>query len=194
VSGRRSAPPPPTAAAARAALREGASAEDAVFLQRFFKTGPGQYGAGDRFLGVRVPALRRVARSFRDLPLEETLALLRSGWHEERLLAVVLLADAYRGADAPGREAIYRAYLANTALVNNWDLVDASAPLIVGPHVRPDDLAPLDRLARSSSLWERRIAIVATLHWIRQGEFRPTLHVAALLLGDAHDLLHKAGG
>jgi 3-methyladenine DNA glycosylase AlkD len=175
-------------------LRAEADPEDAVNLQRFFKTGPGQYGEGDRFLGVRVPALRRVARAHRDLPLPDAAEMLTSKWHEERLLALLLLVDRYRRADAAGKQAVFDAYLANTRYVNNWDLVDASAPYIVGAHLDPDDTALLDRFARSANVWERRIAVLATFHGIKQGEFAPALRMAERLVGDEHDLVHKAVG
>jgi 3-methyladenine DNA glycosylase AlkD len=171
----------------------------AAGVARFFKTGPGEYGEGDRFLGLTVPQIRRLARAHRALPLAGTLAvalaLLASEWHEERLLALLLLADAHARAQDPAeRRAIHDAYLARIGRVNNWDLVDASAPYIVGPHVAPDDLALLERLAASPSLWERRIAMVATQHHIRTGDVRPALHVAGRLLDDREDLLHKATG
>ena len=175
-------------------IRAEADADDAVFLQRFFKTGPGEYGAGDRFLGVRVPALRRLARTHRTLPLDDTLALLRSKWHEERLLALVLLVGRYKRADARGRQEVYDAYLANTRHINNWDLVDASAEHVVGPHIEPNAPEILDRLAASDDVWERRIAMLATFHWIKQREFRPALAIADRLVNDRHDLIHKAVG
>jgi 3-methyladenine DNA glycosylase AlkD len=178
----------------QAELRALADAERAAGVARFFKTGPGEYGEGDRFLGLTVPQLRRLARAHRALPLDGALALLDSAWHEERLLALLLLVGAHDRADEAGRRRILDAYLAHTARVNNWDLVDASAAGIVGPHVAPDDLALLDRLSASSSLWERRIAMVATYHHIRRGEMRPALHVAERLLDDRHDLIHKAVG
>jgi len=171
-----------------------ANPETATFLQRFFKTSPGQYGEGDRFLGIRVPQLRSLVRRSRDLPLGAALELLRSPWHEERLLALLLLVDRYRRGGAEERDAIHRAYLANTRYVNNWDLVDTSAEHLVGAHLNPDLLNLLEDLARSESVWERRIAMIATFHWIKRGEFRPTLQIVTLLVWDAHDLIHKAVG
>lgn len=165
-----------------------------VFLQRFFKTGPGQYGEGDRFLGIRVPVLRRLAREYRSLPLDAGLELLRSAWHEERLLALLLLVEQYRCGSAAVRKTIHQAYLAHTRFINNWDLVDASAEHIVGAHLDPFDLTLLMQLARSESVWERRIAIMATFYWIKKEDFRPTLCIADLLLRDPHDLIHKALG
>jgi 3-methyladenine DNA glycosylase AlkD len=175
-------------------LRSLGDAKDAEFLQRFFKTGPGEYGEGDRFLGVRVPVTRRVAREFRDLSVDETLKLLAEPWHEARLLAVILLAHRYERGDAQQREAVYRAYLANARRVNNWDLVDSSARDIVGEHLMRRPRSPLDTLARSKDLWERRIAIIATHAFIRAGEYDDTLRIAERLLDDPHDLIHKAVG
>ena len=167
---------------------------DAKFLQGFFKTGPGQYGAGDKFLGLRVPELRRFVREYSDLEDSQALEMLASPWHEERLLALLFLVDKYRRGDDAARQRIHRTYLANTRYINNWDLVDASAHYIVGQHLDAKNIRLLERLARSDDIWERRIAIVATFHFIRAGEFRPTLKIAKLLVDDAHDLIHKAVG
>jgi 3-methyladenine DNA glycosylase AlkD len=183
-----------TLTAVKREIRALADPRDAEHLQRFFKTGKGQYGEGDRFLGIRVPQLRALARRFRSLPHEQVLSLLRSPWHEQRLLAVLLLVDQYRRGTDVERETIYRAYLDHTDYINNWDLVDSSAEHIVGPQLDPSDLRGLQALARSESLWERRIAMLATFHWIKAAEFRPTLCVATLLLDDSHDLIHKAVG
>jgi 3-methyladenine DNA glycosylase AlkD len=183
-----------TLTAVKREIRALADPRDAEHLQRFFKTGKGQYGEGDRFLGIRVPQLRVLARRFRSLPHEQVLSLLRSPWHEQRLLAVLLLVDQYRRGTDVERETIYRAYLDHTDYINNWDLVDSSAEHIVGPKLDPSDLRGLQTLARSESLWERRIAILATFHWIKAAEFRPTLYVAKLLLDDSRDLIHKAVG
>ncbi|HEX8393802.1 MAG TPA: DNA alkylation repair protein [Longimicrobium sp.] len=169
-------------------------ADDARFLAGYFRTGPGEYGEGDRFLGIRVPVLRRLVRESRGLPLDRVAELLRSPWHEARLLACLLLADAYPRADAAARDDIYRLYLRNTAFINNWDLVDSSAPHVVGAHLVDKDRAVLEHLARSESLWERRIAILATQHFIRRGDFGTTLRIAELLVDDGHDLIHKAVG
>lgn len=184
----------PSLRAVRRDLRAEADRDDAVNLQRFFKTGPGQYGEGDRFLGVRVPVLRRLARVHQDLPVADVLTLLESKWHEERLLALLLLVSHYRRADVAGKQAIHDAYLANTRYINNWDLVDSSAEHIIGAHVAPGGAALLDRLAASANVWERRIAMLATFHWIKRGEFTPALRVAEWLVNDPHDLIHKAVG
>lgn len=187
-------PPTLTAAAAMRALRAVATPERAEGARRFFKTGPGEYGEGDQFLGVTVPDLRRVVREFRELGLGEVLELLRSPWHEARSLALLILCEQYKRGDDAVRKKIYDLYLGNTRFVNNWDLVDCSAPPIVGAHVRERDRAVLRKLARSKSLWERRIAIIATQHLIRAGELDETLRIAALLVNDGHDLIHKAVG
>jgi 3-methyladenine DNA glycosylase AlkD len=184
----------PTLARLRRELRAEADADDAVHLQRFFKTGPGQYGEGDRFLGVRVPVLRRLALDYRALSADDALLLLQSRWHEERLLGLLLLVGIYQRGEDADKQAVYDAYLEHTRHINNWDLVDASAEHIVGPHVGFDRLDVLERLARSPDLWERRIAMLATFHWIKQGRFAPALRIATLLLNDRHDLIHKAVG
>ncbi len=171
-----------------------ADPETAAFLHGFFKTGPGQYGEGDRFLGIRVPRLRALVRPARKLALKEVLELLRSPWHEERLMALLLLVDRYQNGDSAEREAIHVAYLASTGYINNWDLVDSSAGQIVGAHLARSDLNLLERLACSASVWERRIAIIATFHWSKRGEFRPALKISTLLVNDSHDLIHKAVG
>jgi 3-methyladenine DNA glycosylase AlkD len=182
-------------AAIRARIRALADPEIAAHSARFFKTGPGEYGAGDRFLGVRVPVVRKVAREFRGAPLAAALPLLRSRLHEERLLALVMMVDLYQRGGDGAQEAVYAAYLAHTPrYVNNWDLVDTSAPQIVGAHLEARDRRVLLELASSRSLWERRVAIIATLHFIKRGAFRDTLVIARALLDDGEDLIHKAAG
>jgi 3-methyladenine DNA glycosylase AlkD len=178
----------------RRAIWQLADPETAQLLQRFFKTGEGEYGAGDRFLGIRVPALRRLARTYWTLPLASTLELLRSPWHEERLLALLLFVEQYRRGDQLQREEIFQVYLAHTRFINNWDLVDASAEHIVGEHLDPDQTGVLEKLACFGSTWERRIAVLATFYWVKRGEFRPTLRIAERLVSDSHDLIHKAVG
>lgn len=135
-----------------------------------------------------------MSKEFTPIEVAEAVALLQSKWHEARLLALMILARKYERAAAPERDVIYRAYLANTNRINNWDLVDSSAHLIVGAHLRDRDRSPLWALARSESLWERRIAIIATLDFIRHDDFDDTLRIAEILLGDRHDLIHKASG
>lgn len=175
-------------------LRALGDPERAKHSLRFFRTGPGQYGEGDRFLGLTVPVIRAEARELKDAPLDTLAGLLQSPWHEARLLALVVLVGQYRRGSEEQRAAIYRLYLNSTNRTNSWDLVDVSAADIVGAHLREGDRSLLDRLARSPSLWERRIAIIATQHFIRRGEFADTLRIAAVLIGDAEDLIHKAVG
>jgi 3-methyladenine DNA glycosylase AlkD len=184
----------PTLATLRQELYALANPADAIHLQRFFKTAPGEYGSGDRFLGLRVPALRRLVRDYNQLADAHALEMLASSWHEERLLALLLLVDGYRRGDSSRRDAIHRAYLTHTRYINNWDLVDASAEHIVGPHLNAREIKLLERLAASKDIWERRIAIISTFHFIKRDEFGPTLRIARLLLRDPHDLIHKAVG
>jgi 3-methyladenine DNA glycosylase AlkD len=187
-------PTPLNARDASQRLRGLACPKQAAILARFFKTGPGQYGEGDSFIGVRVPVTRKLARQFSGLPMGEVESLLHSAVHEERLLALVILVDQFKSADTAQRKRIYELYLANTAWINNWDLVDLSAPAIVGGYLLDRSRKPLRRLAKSSSLWERRISIVATHWFIRRNDFADTLAIAAMLRDDAHDLIHKAVG
>lgn len=184
----------PTLAAVRREIRALGSPERAKGSLRFFRTGPGEYGEGDKFLGLTVPEMRAIARRYRALDHDAVVELLQSSWHEERLVALVLLVDTYERGDKSQRDKIHRAYLANTRRINNWDLVDASAAAIVGGHLDATEISLLERLARSKDLWERRIAIVATYYFIKHNEFAPTLRIAEMLLGDSHDLIHKAVG
>ncbi|HLA86295.1 MAG TPA: DNA alkylation repair protein [Thermoguttaceae bacterium] len=177
-----------------AQLRRLASPDRAAVSARFFKTGPGEYGEGDRFIGVRVPEIRTVAKQFRDLPLAEIKTLLRSEIHEERLLALVILVGQFDKGDEAARKRIHDFYLANARWVNNWDLVDLSAPTIVGGYLENRSRRPVHRLAKSDGLWQRRIAVLATFHFIRRGDFDDTFKVAEMLLADREDLIHKAVG
>lgn len=160
----------------------------------FFKTGPGEYGEGDVFIGVPVPAIRALASRYRDLDRDSTLALLRSSVHEERTLALVILIRQFKKGSPDGRQAIFDLYLDNTAYINNWDLVDLSAKWIVGGHLRDKPKDVLYTLARSSSLWERRIAVLATFPYINEGDSDDALRIAETLLPDRHDLIQKAVG
>lgn len=175
-------------------LRSLGSPEQAANLARFFKTDPGQYGEGDQFIGVKVPVIRKVAKEFKSLPLAEVECLLHSEIHEERLLALVILVGQFEKADNAVRKRIYDLYLGNTAHINNWDLVDLSAPKIVGRHLETRSRRPLYRLAKSANLWERRISIVATGWFIWRDDFADTLKIAEILLNDEDDLIHKAVG
>jgi 3-methyladenine DNA glycosylase AlkD len=183
-----------SASAIRAELRRLADPKHAAALGWFFKTAPGEYAEGDRFLGLRVPDLRRLSRTYRDAPLPAITALLESRWHEERLLALFLLVGRYTRGTPAERERIFRLYLRHARYVNNWDLVDSSAGQILGAHLEGRSRATLTRLARSRIVWERRMAVIATSHDIRRGQFDETLRIARLLLHDPHDLIHKAVG
>jgi 3-methyladenine DNA glycosylase AlkD len=162
--------------------------------QWFFKTGPGQYGEGDRFLGFTVPVLRTLVSEYAALPLRATASLLKSPWHEERLLALLILVRQYERGDAAARDAIYQCYIDNRSRINNWDLVDCSAPQIVGAHLQQGSRSFLRELARSRSLWDRRIAILATFQYIKANDFADALAIARMLLADREDLIHKAVG
>lgn len=175
-------------------LAELADPQTALISQRFFKTGPGEYGAGDLFRGIRVPVLRSLAKKYQLIPLPEAESLLRSAYHEDRLLALLLLVRLYAGGNEGTKAEIYRMYLDNTRFINNWDLVDSSAEHIVGAFLGDKNRTPLYHLAQSSSLWERRIAMMATFHFIKRGEFGETLKLAEMLLVDREDLIHKAVG
>jgi len=177
--------------------KELSSLEDshtASFLKRFFKTGPGEYGEGDLFRGIRVPVLRKLAKEYQSLTLAETEVLLRSSYHEDRLLALLILVRACLRGDDAVKEKAFDLYLKNTQFINNWDLVDSSAAQIVGAFLWDKNRDVLYRLARSSDLWERRIAIIATFHFIRRCEFTETLKIAEILLAAREDLIHKAVG
>jgi 3-methyladenine DNA glycosylase AlkD len=175
-------------------LRKHKDREKARLLQRFFKTGPGEYAEGDIFLGLNVPTLRTLSKRYQSLPLPETLKLLKSLIHEERLLALLILVSHYEKADPAGKEKIYKAYLAHTRYINNWDLVDLSAKRIVGAFLEDQDRTVLRSLALSDSLWERRIAVLACFHFIAQDDLTDSLKIARVLLHDPHDLIHKAVG
>lgn len=183
-----------TAAAVHRRILTLADADRANASRWFFKTGPGQYGEGDRFLGITLPALRRLVREYEALPLRSVAALLRSGWHEERLLGLLVLVRQYANGDPEARDRIYDCYVANRARINNWDLVDCSAPQIVGSHLKSGRRGFLRHLARSPSMWDRRIAVLATFPYIKEGDFADALAVARLLLSDREDLIHKAVG
>ncbi|MFZ4396040.1 MAG: DNA alkylation repair protein [Kiritimatiellia bacterium] len=184
----------PRLAQARRDLAALANPTDAANLQRFFKTGPGEYGEGDVFRGIRVPALRQLVPRYAELPRTDVLRLLASNHHEDRLFALLLLVRQFeRGNEAQQRQVV-TSYLQHTCHINNWDLVDLSAPNIVGTWVSAHDTAMLTPLVRSPSLWERRIAMVATLALIRRQQYTTTLVLAKELLSDREDLLHKATG
>ncbi|MEG0039350.1 MAG: DNA alkylation repair protein [Bacteroides sp.] len=164
------------------------------YLPRFFKTGKGQYGEGDRFLGVVVPNTRLVARKHREVPFEVVAELLRSEWHECRLCALLILVERFKKSDEPMRKELYEFYLSQTARANNWDLVDLSAPAIVGEYLLDKPREELYRLAASPLLWEQRIAVVSTITLIRNRDFIDILRLSELLLHHPHDLMQKAIG
>jgi len=164
------------------------------FLQRFFKTGKGEYAEGDIFLGITVPISRTIAKQFYHLSLTDLKKLLKSKYHEERLIALFILIHQFQKGDEKLRQKIFDLYIASTKWINNWDLVDTSAYHIVGNFLFEKDREILYKLAVSKNLWKRRIAIVSTFYFIRQKQFTDTLKIATMLLGDSHDLIHKATG
>jgi 3-methyladenine DNA glycosylase AlkD len=180
--------------AIHSALQAIADPEKAKILARFFKTGPGEYGEGDRFLGVVVPKIRSVVKRYQQAPRRDIAHLLHSPYHEERLTALLILVQQYARENDAGKKAIYDLYLAGTARINNWDLVDLTAPHIVGAHLHRRDRSVLIRLAHSKNLWERRIAMLSTYYFIRRGESQDALRIAELLIQDPEDLIHKASG
>ena len=163
-------------------------------LQRFFKTGKGQYGEGDVFLGLKSEPLTRTAKKYLSLGFNELQELLEDEIHECRSAALVILKEQFKKGDERKRKEIFQFYLNNTRNINNWDLVDCSAPQIVGIHLLDQDRKILYRLAKSKNLWEKRIAMISTFSFIRNQEFEDTLKIAEILLNDKHDLIHKAVG
>ena len=189
------APRPATAVAVLRELRELRNPAQAAILRRFFKTGPGEYGEGDEFWGLKVPQVRAVLARFSEVPLDVVGDRLDSPVHEARFFAAAALVRAYARGDAAARAAVFDFYLAHSARINNWDLVDVSAPGIVGRHLPPGGgRRVLGRLAASATLWNRRIAMVSTLEPIRQGRLENTFWLAERLLDDPEDLMHKAMG
>ncbi len=175
-------------------LRSLSNPVKARVLASFFKTGPGEYGEGDRFHGVVVPKIRKIVKAHRLAATEDILKLLHSPYHEERLTALLILVEQYRRGGRVRRKSIHDLYLANTSYINNWDLVDLTAQHIVGHYLSGKDGSVLTRLALSKSIWEKRIAMMSTYHFIRQGDSREALRIAGLLLNDSHDLVHRAVG
>jgi 3-methyladenine DNA glycosylase AlkD len=175
-------------------LKEIGNPDIAKHSQSFFKTGPGEYGEGDIFIGIRVPVLRVVAKKYRQLPLPAAEALLSSAIHEERLLALLILVLQFTHGDTAQRSQIFDCYCRNMKFVNNWDLVDSSAHWIVGAWLEVRSRSRLDNWARSKNLWKRRIAMMSTLAYIKKNDFGDTLRIAETLLHDSEDLIHKAVG
>lgn len=177
-------------------VKSHADADKARHAKGFFKTGEGQYGSGDKFLGVRVPILRKLVSVHKDVALKDALVLLSNEYHEVRLLAIFFMVKLFeRAKKSPDHQKqIVDAYLSHTAFVNNWDLVDSSAHKILGVYLLDKNREILYQLAESSSLWERRIAMMATYTFIKQGQFEDTFSLAAILIKDKHDLIHKIVG
>lgn len=175
-------------------LKKASNKEHAKILQRFFKTGPGEYGEGDVFIGIKVPPLRQIAKENLDLSFDEVQELLQSGIHEERLLALMILVLQYKKADEKTRGKIFKIYLKNTNRINNWDLVDLSAGEIVGAYLFDKEKDILFKLVKSKLLWERRISVIASFYFIKNNSFETTLKLSEQLLNDKHDLIHKAVG
>jgi 3-methyladenine DNA glycosylase AlkD len=163
-------------------------------MQWFFKTGKGDYGEGDIFAGLKVPTQRKLAREFKDLILTDLKVILNSPVHEERLIALFILVERYGKGNDEEKAEIFSFYMKNRKGINNWDLVDLSAPKIVGKHLLNKDKSLLYKFASSKNLWERRIAVLSTYEFIRNDDFETTLKVAEILLEDKHDLIHKAVG
>lgn len=175
-------------------LKSLATPERAKVSAWFFKTGPGQYGEGDIFIGVTVPDIRKVAKNYRDLSLADLEKLLESEIHEERQVAVMILVNQFKRGDVAIKKSIYDFYLAHATRINNWDMVDGSAEFIVGPWLQDKDRSILTKLAKSENIWERRISMMATFHYIKQGDSTESFKIATLLLHDRHDLIQKAVG
>ena len=183
-----------TTASPQQQLKKLANPKKAIGVARFFKTGKGEYGEGDVFLGITVPQIRLIAKKCADLTLKEIQKLLQSKIHEERLLALIILVNQFKKADEGNQKQIFDLYLSNTKYINNWDLVDCSAEYIVGGYLMNRSKNILKLLAQSNLLWERRIAIMATFHFIKQKQHEHTFTIAKILVKDEHDLIHKAVG
>lgn len=175
-------------------LKKYSSPKKVAILQRFFKTKKGEYGAGDKFIGVVVPDIRKVVKIYQDLELAEVVLSLHSPIHEERVCATLILVAQYKQADAKQQKKIFQLYLKNYKFINNWDLVDLSAPNIVGAYLRDKPKDILYKLAKSKNLWQKRIAIIATFDFIYHNRAEETIKIAKILLHDKHDLIHKAVG
>jgi len=173
-------------------LKKLANSKQAALLQRFFKTGKGEYGEGDIFLGIKVPEQRKIAKKYPNLSLKEIQVMLESKIHEHRLTSLFILIDKYQKSEE--KKEIFDFYLKNTKNINNWDLIDLSAPKIVGNYLLNKDKSILYKLAKSNSLWEKRISILATAEFIRNNQFEHTLKISKILLNDKHDLIHKGVG
>jgi 3-methyladenine DNA glycosylase AlkD len=176
------------------AIRNTQDETRAAHCQKFFKTGKGEYGEGDVFLGVRVPELRKLAKTYKHISTYDITHFLKSKYHEERQFALFVMLNQFKKADDKTKESIFQLYLNHTSHINNWDLVDATAHEIVGGFLFDKDRRILYKLVQSSDLWERRIAMIATFYFIKRNDFNDALKIAELLLPDTHDLIHKAIG
>ncbi len=175
-------------------LKQLGNKEYAARLRKYFKAGKGEYGEGDRFLGIQVPALRKMAKKYKEISIGEASELIKSKFHEERLFSLLVLVALFKRANDKDKKKIYTVYLRSTKFINNWDLVDASAGHIVGAYLLARDKEPIYVLARSKNIWERRISIISTSYFIGYNRFVDTLNIAEMLLGDDEDLIHKAVG
>jgi 3-methyladenine DNA glycosylase AlkD len=175
-------------------LKQISNKEHAKILARFFKTGPGEYGDGDVFIGIKVPPLRAIAKKFLSLGFEDIQTLLNSEIHEERLAALMILTLRFPKANETEKQEIVNIYLKNTKRINNWDLVDLSADRILGAYLFDKDKTILEQLAKSENLWERRLAVMSTFHFIKNNRFSYALKIYRLVINDEHDLIHKAVG
>lgn len=175
-------------------LKKLADKEKAVQLARFFKTGKGQYGEGDIFIGIKVPEQRKIAKLFSDTGLSEIEKLIDDPIHECRLTALLILIEKYKKSDESEKQIIVQFYLNKTSRINNWDLVDLSSPRIIGNHYFDKDRTVLYNLVKGGSLWEQRIAVVSTYYFIKRNDFQDILNFSEMLLGHKHDLIHKATG
>jgi 3-methyladenine DNA glycosylase AlkD len=178
----------------KADMRRIASPEKARVLSRFFKTGRGEYGEGDAFLGIMVPDQRSIAKKYADLSMNDLRKLISGSMHEERLVCLFILINRYKKADSHGKKEVVGFYLGNLRYINNWDLVDLSAGPVLGDHLIDGDRSILYEMAKSDDLWKRRIAVMSTFAFIRKNDFGDTLRIAEMLLNDRHDLIHKAVG
>ncbi len=184
----------PALANLRAELKAKADPKKAKLLQGYFKTGKGEYGEGDMFLGIVVPETRKIAQKYKDLELKDLKLLLKSRFHEERLAALLILVHKYEKGSGADKKQIFNFYLKNTKYINNWDLVDLSAPKIIGDYLLDKNRKILYKLAKSKNFWERRVAVLATFAFIKKSQLGEALKIAEMLLNDKHDLVHKAVG
>jgi len=175
-------------------ISELSNPEDAKNLSKYFKTGKGEYGEGDIFIGIRMPVLRSIAKKAIDIDATEIISLLSSKIHEERMLALLILMYKFQKADAELQRKIFEIYIDNRKYINNWDLVDVCTPNVIGAYLLNKDRSILYNLAKSASLWDKRIAIISTFHFIKHNQFDDTFKIADILLTDKHDLIHKAVG